>query len=75
MGTSSTKLRLFVHKVSFIINTHFPPLRQTPYAGRVKLFAEASKLSRTLCFSSSSSVKRRPRSAPSRGQKYEFEAS
>jgi hypothetical protein len=44
MGTLFTKLRLFFHKVSFTINTLFPPLRQTLYAGRVKLFAEASVL-------------------------------
>jgi len=37
-------LRLFFHKVSFIIKTLFPPLRETLYAGRVKLFAEASAL-------------------------------
>jgi hypothetical protein len=37
------KVKIF-HKVSFIINTLFPPLRQTLYAGRVKLFAEASVL-------------------------------
>jgi hypothetical protein len=43
VGTFFTKLRLFFHKVS-ITNTLFPPLRQTLYAGRVKLFAEASEL-------------------------------
>jgi hypothetical protein len=41
MGTSLTKFRLFLPKASFIINTLFPPLRETLYAGRVKLFAEA----------------------------------
>jgi hypothetical protein len=44
IGTSFTKLRLFFHKVYFFINTIFPPLSQTLYAGRVKLFAEASEL-------------------------------
>jgi hypothetical protein len=38
-----TKLR-FLHKVSFIINTFSPPLCETLYAGRVKLFAEALEL-------------------------------
>jgi hypothetical protein len=37
-------LRSFFHKVSFTIKTLFPPLRETLYAGRVKLFAEASVL-------------------------------
>jgi hypothetical protein len=44
MGTSFTKLRLFSHKISFIINTLFPPLCEMLYASRVKLFAEASEL-------------------------------
>jgi hypothetical protein len=44
MGTSFTKLRLFFHKVSFIINILPPPLREMLNAGRVKLFAEASEL-------------------------------
>jgi hypothetical protein len=43
MGTSFTKLT-FSHKVPFIINALFPPLRETQYAGSVKLFAEASEL-------------------------------
>jgi hypothetical protein len=43
-GTSFTKLGLFFHKVSFIINTLFSPLRETLYASRVKLIAEASEL-------------------------------
>jgi hypothetical protein len=43
MGTSFSKRRLFFHKVS-IIKTLFPPLCETLYAGRVKLFAEASEL-------------------------------
>jgi len=55
MGAFFTKLRLFFHKVSFIINTLFPPLRQTLYAGRVKLFAEASEL-----VTHAVSVRRRP---------------
>jgi hypothetical protein len=40
MGTTSTKFRLFVHKISFIINVTFPPLFLTLYAGRTKLLAE-----------------------------------
>jgi hypothetical protein len=44
MGTSLAKLGLYFHKVSSIVNTRFPPLRETLYAGRVKLFAEASEL-------------------------------
>jgi hypothetical protein len=44
MGISFTKSKLFFHKVS-IINTLFSsPLCETLYAGRVKLFAEASEL-------------------------------
>ena len=42
--TSFTKLQLYFHKVSCIINTLIPPFRETLYAGRIKLFAEASKL-------------------------------
>jgi hypothetical protein len=41
MGMSFTKLRLFVHKVSLIINTLFPTLRETLYARHVKFFVEA----------------------------------
>jgi len=52
--TSFMKLRLFFHKVS-IINTFFPPLRETLYSGRVKLFAEAPKLLMLVC-----SGRRRP---------------
>jgi hypothetical protein len=44
MGTSFTKLRLFFHKVSFIINTIFPPLLEMLCAGRLKRFAELSEL-------------------------------
>jgi hypothetical protein len=43
MGTSFTNLRLFFHKVSFIINALLPPLHEMLYTGRVKLFAEASE--------------------------------
>jgi hypothetical protein len=43
LATSFTKLTLFSHKVSISINTLFPPLRETLYAFRVKLFAEASE--------------------------------
>lgn len=41
-GTSFTKYREFF-TVSFIINTLCPSLRQTLYAGRVKIFVKASK--------------------------------
>jgi hypothetical protein len=44
MGPCLTKLRLFFHKVFSIVNLHFPFLRKMPYAGSVKLFAEASEL-------------------------------
>jgi hypothetical protein len=44
--TSFTKLRLFFHKVSFLINTPFPTLRETLYDGRVKFPAPASELFR-----------------------------
>jgi len=44
--TSFTKLRLFFHKLSFIINILFPTLRETLYAGRVKFPAVASELFR-----------------------------
>jgi hypothetical protein len=60
-GTSFTKLKLFLHQVSFIINTLFPLMRETLYAGRVKLSADASELFTQMCFSSSSSAKRHPR--------------
>jgi hypothetical protein len=39
MGTSFTKFRLFVHKVS-IISTLYPRLHETLYAGHVELTAE-----------------------------------
>jgi hypothetical protein len=44
MGTTFTNLRLFLHKVSFIINTLFPTLRDAPNACHIKLLVEASKL-------------------------------
>jgi hypothetical protein len=37
-------LTLFFQRVSFVINTLFPLVRETLYAGRVKLYAEASEL-------------------------------
>jgi len=37
MGTSSTKFRLFVHKISFVINVIFPHLFLTLYAGHTNL--------------------------------------
>jgi hypothetical protein len=42
MDTSFAKLRPFLHKVLFIINTIFPSLHETLYVCRVKLFAETS---------------------------------
>jgi hypothetical protein len=71
MGTFFTKLRLFFHKASFIINTLFPPLHQTLYAGRVKLFAETSEI-----FTHAVSARRRPQYCvlgvhPSGGQSME----
>ena len=44
MGISFTQQRLFFHKVTFIIKTIPPLVHGTPYADRVKLFAEASEL-------------------------------
>jgi len=44
MGTSLAKLRLFFHKISFIINTLFPLLCEMLYASPMKFFAEASEL-------------------------------
>jgi hypothetical protein len=58
MYTSFTNVRLFFHRVSFIINIFFSPLRDTLYAGRVKLFAEAP---RGLSSVSSPLLKRRTR--------------
>ena len=43
MRVAITNLRLFFHKIFFHTNTVFPRLPQTLYAGRVKLFAEASE--------------------------------
>jgi len=44
MATTFTNLRLFLHKVSFIINTLFPTLRDTLFDPHIKLLAEASEL-------------------------------
>jgi len=44
MGTYFTKLRLFFRKVSFIINTPFPPLCEMPGGSHVQLFAEVYEL-------------------------------
>ena len=44
MGTYFTKLRLFFHKVSFVINTTFAPLHEMPGGSHVQLFAEVSEL-------------------------------
>jgi hypothetical protein len=43
MGTSFSKLRLFLRNVS-TIHAVFPPLPETLYASRVKLFVQASEL-------------------------------
>jgi hypothetical protein len=43
MGTSFTNFRLFFHTL-FIINTLFPLLHETLYAGHIKLFTEVSEL-------------------------------
>ena len=67
MCSSFTKLRLFFHKVFSIINTLFPPLRETLYAGRAKLSDERRSSSRAPRFSPSSSGS--PWSAPFRGTK------
>jgi hypothetical protein len=40
-ATHFTALRLFLHKVSFIIDTLFPPTREKLHAGRVEPSAEA----------------------------------
>ena len=58
MGTSFTKSRLF-----------FPPLREMLCASHVKSLLTQRSSSRTLHFSSSSSAKRRLRSASVRGSK------
>jgi hypothetical protein len=50
MGTSFTYLRLSFHKVSVVINSLFPPLRDTLYAGRVKHFDEALRACRQYPF-------------------------
>jgi hypothetical protein len=44
MGTFFTKLKLFFHTVSFIINTLYPSLHEMLYAGHLKLLAEVSEL-------------------------------
>jgi len=43
MDTAFKKVRLLFHKVSVGINTLFPLLLGTLYAGRVEHFAEASE--------------------------------
>jgi len=43
-STSFTKLKLFLHKIPFIINTLFPPLSEKLYAATLNLFAERSEL-------------------------------
>ena len=63
---SFTELILFSHKVSFVINTVFPLVRETLYAGRVKFCAETLEL---LTHAVYSSEKRRLRSASFSGTK------
>ena len=41
MGTSFTKLRLFFHQVSFVINILSLPSHETLFAGHINLFSEA----------------------------------
>jgi hypothetical protein len=66
---SFTKLCLFFHRVSFIMNTLLTLLREALYATRMKLFAEASEIFTQALFFSSSSAKRRLRNAYFRGPK------
>jgi len=51
------------------MNTLFPPSRKSLYAGRAKLFAEASGFLTTAVFHLVFVRKRRPRSSFFRGQK------
>jgi len=44
MSTNFIKLRLFFHKVSFIINTRFPTLHEMLDGSHVRLFVEVSEL-------------------------------
>lgn len=44
MITFFTNLSLFLYKDFCITNTHFSPLSEMLYGGRVKLFAEVSEL-------------------------------
>ena len=60
MVTYFTKLRLFYHKVPFIINALFSSLHETLYVSHVKLFAEVLEVFSMLCFSSISFTKQRP---------------
>jgi hypothetical protein len=50
LGTFSTELRLFSHKISYINNTVFATFHETVYAGSVKLFSETSELSTHVVF-------------------------
>ena len=61
MSAAITNLRLFFHKIFFLMNTLFPRLPQALYAGRVKLFSEALEFPRSLCFSSPSTATKRHR--------------
>jgi len=69
IGTSFTKLGLFFHKLFFVINIVFPPLYETLYADRVKLFAEASKFLMHAVIRTSSSTKRCPQCVSFKGPK------
>jgi len=43
-GASFMEFRLYFHKISFIFNILFSPLRETQLTGHLKRFAEASEL-------------------------------
>jgi hypothetical protein len=76
MSTSFSNLIFFPPQFFFIVKTRFPPLPETLYAGRVKLFAEASELFKHAVFelvvcktASSECVLRGPKSGTSEGAK------
>jgi hypothetical protein len=68
-GTSLTKLRLFFPEVFFIINTLFPPFRETLYHRRINSLLKRRSFSRML-YLSSSSAKPHTQSAPSGSQNW-----
>jgi len=69
MGKSFTKFRLFFHKVSIIINTRFLSSDRNFMPDAYNSLLKRRSSTHTPCFSSSSSAKRRPRSAAFRGPK------